>query len=138
MHLLWLKWLIIIIIMNGRGKDSIIVSANDPFSAGTIFIAKDNLLGAKERWIAFSAKTKGKVIVDDGAKSALLNKKSLLSVGIHSLGGNFASGDIVSLVDLKGAEFARGKTRFSSRELDEVKGVHSDKEVIHRDNIVIL
>ena len=126
------------LIANGREDSIILESVNDPFSSGTIFIPKHKLLASKERWIAFSAKTKGRIIVDAGAKNALVNKKSLLFVGVRSIEGDFSCGDIVSLVSLEGEEFARGKTRFSSRELGEVKGSHLDKEVIHRDNIVIL
>jgi glutamate 5-kinase len=126
------------VIANGKKKDALALCVNDPFSCGTIFIPKAKLLAAKERWIAFSARTKGKIIVDAGAKAALMNKKSLLSVGVRSIEGDFSIGDIVSLVDLIGSEFARGKTRLSSRELNETKGSRSDKEVIHCDNIVIV
>jgi glutamate 5-kinase len=105
---------------------------------GTLFLPKGELLGAKKRWIAFSAKPGGKIMVDEGAKQALLNKKSLLSVGITACEGSFNSGDIVSLRDRSNCEFARGKVGISSKELEKVKGRRYDKEIIHRDNIVIL
>lgn len=125
------------VIANGR-KDSIILSAiNEPEKCGTLFIAKKGL-AARERWIAFGTKPKGKIEVDDGARGALLNKKSLLSVGISGIEGNFEAGDIVSLVDRKNEEFARGKVSLSYRQLEKVKGNRYDKEIIHRDNIVIL
>ena len=81
---------------------------------------------------------KARIIVDDGAKKALLNKKSLLSVGVIGREGVFESGDIVSIIDKQGNEFARGKVYISYRQLDKVKGRRSEKEVIHCDNIVIL
>ena len=117
----------------GRVIFSAIIS---PEKAGTLFVSKKSL-SAKAHWIAFGTKIKGKIIVDDGAKQALLNNKSLLSVGVLSSDGNFESGDIVSVNDSQGREFARGKAALSSRELDKVKGRRSEKEVIHRDNIVI-
>lgn len=126
------------VIANGRKKDVILSCANEPASAGTLFLPKKGFLTAKERWMAFSAKPKGRIIVDDGAKQALINKKSLLSVGVVSVEGNFNSGDIVSVRDSQHYEIARGKVGVASRELDKIKGTRFDKEIIHRDNIVIL
>ena len=76
--------------------------------------------------------------MDEGARRALANKKSLLSVGVIGLEGNFEIGDIVSVVDEQDYEFARGKVGLSSKQLDKIKGSRHDKEIIHRDNIVIL
>jgi glutamate 5-kinase len=125
------------LIANGRKADIIITLAKDLQSEGTLFVSKRELT-AKERWIAFGTKTKGKIFVDDGARAALFNKKSLLSVGITALEGNFSPGDVVSIRDKANSEFARGKAGVSAKELDKVKGTRTDKEAIHRDNIVIL
>lgn len=125
------------VIANGH-QDRIISSIiAAPDKHGTLFIPK-KALSAKKHWIAFGTKPKGKVIVDDGAKRALINKKSLLSVGVVGMQGNFASGDIISIVDKEANEFARGKIRLESMQLDKILGRRSDKEVIHCDNIVIL
>jgi len=126
------------VIASGRKEDVIAAVIENPFTAGTLFLAKNELLGSKERWMAFSAKIKGKIIVDDGAKKAVINKKSLLSVGVIGIEGQFESSDIVSIRDKEGAEFGRGKVRLSAKELDKVKGSRHDKEVIHRDDIVLL
>lgn len=126
------------IIANGRRKGVIESCIKEPGEAGTLFLPKRDYLTAKKRWIAFSAKPKGKIIVDDGAKRALINNKSLLSVGITACVGSFNSGDIVSLSDKENCEFGRGKVTLSSKELDRVKGKRYDREVVHRDNIVIL
>jgi len=125
------------VIANGKHKNIIICAIENPGQAGTLFVPKKGL-AARERWIAFGTKPKGKILVDDGAKRALLNKKSLLSVGVTGLEGNFELGDIVSVIDKEHYEFARGKVGLSSKQLDIVLGSHYDKEVIHRDNIVIL
>lgn len=125
------------VITNGRKKDIILSVLKEPEKFGTLFLSKKRL-AARKRWIAFSAKPKGKVLVDDGAKQALLNKKSLLSVGITASEGDFRAGDIVSLRDKFNCEFARGKITLGSKELDKVRGERFDKEIIHRDNIVIL
>lgn len=125
------------VIANGRTKDIIASVIREPEKHGTLFMPK-KALGAKERWLAFGTKAKGSIIVDSGAKNALLNKKSLLSVGVVAVEGNFEAGDIVSVQDKAHGEFARGKAGLSSRQLDKVKGLRFEKEVIHRDNIVIL
>ncbi|MCM8781281.1 MAG: glutamate 5-kinase, partial [Candidatus Omnitrophica bacterium] len=109
----------------------------EPYTLGTWFISKGTL-SARERWIAFGTRPKGKIIVDDGAKKALVNKKSLLAVGVVGLEGAFEVGDIVSVLDLERQEIGRGKVGVSNRILDKVKGTRFAKEVIHRDNIVIL
>lgn len=126
------------VIANGRREASILSAIKNPEETGTLFIPKKSFLAAKERWMAFATLPKAKIIVDDGAKKALINKKSLLSVGVVGLEGNFESQDIVSVVDLQKCEIARGKVGLSSRQLDKIKGSRFDKEVIHRDNIVIL
>ncbi len=125
------------VIANGRTKDIILSVIKEPEKYGTLFFPKRGL-AARKRWIAFGTKPKGKILVDDGARRALSNKKSLLSVGVTGLEGNFDIGDIVSVVDRQDYEFARGKVGLSSKQLDKVKGSRYDKEVIHRDNIVIL
>lgn len=125
------------VIANGRRKDIISLVISQPQENGTLFSPKKGL-AARERWIAFGTKPKGKILVDDGAMRALLNKKSLLSVGVTALEGDFETGDIASVIDKQGQEVARGKVGLSSKQLDKIKGMRFDKEVIHRDNIVIL
>jgi len=125
------------VIANGRRKNVILSAVKNPAEVGTLFVPKKGL-AARERWIAFGTKPKGKILVDDGARRALSNKKSLLSVGVTGLEGNFEIGDIVSVVDEQDYEFARGKVGLSSKHLDKVKGSRYGKEVIHCDNIVIL
>jgi len=125
------------VIANGR-KENIVLDLARGQINGTIFLPKKGYLEAKKRWIAFGSKPKGKVIVDDGAKKALLGRKSLLSVGVIGSEGSFETGEVVSITDKEGNEFARGKSCISYRLLDKVKGKRSEKEVLHCDNIVIL
>ncbi len=125
------------VIANGRNKDVISSIVDNPASCGTVFLPKKTL-GAKERWLAFGTKPKGKIVVDDGAKKALLNHKSLLSVGIIDSHGAFGATDIVKIVDRQGNEFARGKVSLASSLINDIKGRRYDKEVIHSNNIVLL
>ena len=84
-------------------------------------------------------------IVDDGGREALENKgKSLLPGGIVGIEGSFKAGDCINCSDLKGNVFARGLTKYSSSDLEQIKGLktsqiasvlgHKDyDEVIHRE-----
>lgn len=125
------------VIANGRTKDIISALIKEPARHGTFFVPKKGLT-ERERWIAFGTKPRGKIMVDSGAKKALLNKKSLLCVGVISAEGDFAEGDIVYVTDSENLEFARGKAGISAQELSMVKGSRFDREAIHRDDIVIL
>ncbi|MDD5560662.1 MAG: glutamate 5-kinase [Candidatus Omnitrophica bacterium] len=126
------------VIANGHSKGIINQIAHDPFSHGTIFLPKQTILDEKKRWMAFGTKSKGRIVVDDGARKALCEKKSLLAVGVVSCDGNFYAGDVVSVCDKKNHEIGRGKVGLASRELERVKGERFPREVIHRDHLVIL
>jgi len=126
------------VIANGACENIIISATENPSSSGTLFVPNKGFLQARKRWIAFGSKPKGKIIVDDGAKAALLNKKSLLSVGVVGVEGNFENGEVIAVLDSFKNEIARGKSGLSSQQLNKVKGGRFDKEVIHRDNIVII
>jgi glutamate 5-kinase len=128
------------IIANGRCEDIVLTVTREPAAMGnwTLFLPKKGCLAARQRWIAFGTKPKGRITVDDGAKNALVNKKSLLCVGVVSVEGVFEAGDIISVVDGQNCEFARGKTGLSSKQIDKAKGRRFEREVIHCDNIVIL
>ncbi|RKY31098.1 MAG: glutamate 5-kinase [Candidatus Omnitrophota bacterium] len=126
------------LLANGRRRDIIFSALKAPQSSGTLFLPKRAYFELKKRWIAFGTRPKAGIIVDQGAKKALLNKKSLLCVGVIGVKGVFETGDIVNIIDNQGCEFARGKARISSNALDKVKGSRQAKEVIHCDNIAIL
>ena len=103
------------VIANGHKENIILSVIKEPERNGTLFIPK-KCLDARKRWIAFGTKTKGKIIVDEGAKKALLDNKSLLSVGVTNVTGDFASGDTVSVLDSQKNEFARGKVGICAKE----------------------
>jgi glutamate 5-kinase len=127
------------LIANGKKKDILSLALSQSEVAGTLFLPKKDRLEARKRWIAFGTKPKGKIYVDDGAKEALSkNFRSLLSPGIVGLEGDFVAEDAVSVVDTKGRIFAQGICAYSVEELRKIKGKRAKKEVIHRNNLVIL
>jgi glutamate 5-kinase len=118
---------------------------------GTLILAEGQTRAARQRWIGLTVRPKGQIMVDDGARSALVAKgSSLLAIGVVDVSGEFEKGDVVSIVDRENCEFARGLANYNAAETRLVKGLKTDQlrialeenavydEVIHRDNLVIL
>jgi len=140
------------VIVNGN-EENILARIIAGERIGTIFLP---MAGAKEKmndrkhWLQFASSVKGKIKVDEGAKSALIkNGGSLLASGIVDVEDDFMTGDPVSIVDPDGAEFAKGITNFSSEEIKKIKGAQSKEieqilgrkeygEVIYRGNLVLV
>ena len=115
----------------------------------TWFIPKVSRLDARKKWIVSSIESNGKIYIDNGACKALENGKSLLPAGITKVDGEFIKGDNVLVVDTNGKTLAKGLTSFSSKEINKIKGLKSEKiesilgyssksEIIHRDDMVKL
>jgi glutamate 5-kinase len=132
-------------------KEGILVSLLiEGHLTGTLFLPSGTgRIESRKRWLAFTGRPAGAVHVDAGAREALLSKgKSLLASGIRKVEGNFKRGDLVSVRDEQGKEFARGLIHYSSAELEKVLGLRSEaisdvlgrkaEEAIHRDFLVII
>ena len=113
----------------------------------TWFLSKISKLHARKKWIISSISPKGEITIDDGAKKALINGKSLLAAGIKKVSGSFKKGDHIKILDNKRKEFARGLSSFTSDEIVKIMGHHSNQiekllgyvtksEVIHKDDMV--
>ena len=113
----------------------------------TWFLPKISKLDARKKWIISSISPKGELIIDDGAKQALKNGKSLLAAGIKKISGTFQKGDHIKILDKQNSEYARGLSSFSSDEILKIMGHHSKEiekllgyvaksEVIHKDDMV--
>jgi glutamate 5-kinase len=125
-----------LVIAPGRSRTVLrqIVKGED---IGTLFSPKPARLRGRKRWIAFFHHPRGTVFVDGGAKRALMeNGKSLLPPGVTRCEGEFAAGEIVSICDQQGMEFARGMAAFSAHEICDRKTARG--EIVHRDDLVIL
>jgi glutamate 5-kinase len=125
-----------LVIAPGKREDVLArVVAGD--EEGTLFVPSERRLASRKRWIAFFHRPRGVIYVDDGARKALREQgKSLLPPGITRCEGEFHSGEVVSICDLDGTEFARGMADVNS---DSIRRKElAREEVIHRDNLVIL
>ena len=114
--------------------------------AGTTFHANDRRMPARKLWIAFASQVEGTVVVDDGARRALLERgTSLLPAGVVKVLGDFDDGATVEIVDAEGAVFARGMTLVDAAGIRRAAGRRTSElspdtahEVIHRDDLVVL
>lgn len=126
------------LIANGREKN-VLTRIIKGENLGTRFCPGAEVVQARKRWIAHSKKIKGTIVIDCGAKEALVNRgKSLLSVGIVRYCGDFKKNDSVKIVDEQENVIGCGLVHYSSHELQRLRGEKLDKEVIHRDNLVLL
>ena len=109
-----------------NGKTPSIISKIFKENKGTLFLPTETLAG-KRRWIAYATNVIGKVFVNDGAKKAILEKEaSLLPIGVTEINNDFQKGDVVSIIDSEGKEFARGIANYGSEDAKKIIGTHSD------------
>lgn len=115
----------------------------------TRFLPATNGDLARKKWIAASLKPKGQVKIDDGARGALKNGKSLLVAGVIQVDGAFEKGDAIDICDANNLVIARGLSAYGAQETHLIKGLRSEKiecvlgykatpVLIHRDNMVQL
>jgi glutamate 5-kinase len=93
-----------------------------------------------KKWLSHSHTfAKGAVIINDGAKEALLGEKatSLLLIGITHIEGFFLSGDIVSILDENGNKIGLGKSQYDSKKAEQLVGKKSKKPFIHYHYLLI-
>ena len=119
-------------------------------SIGTLFWAGHDKIKKRKHWIAYTLKPSGKITVDLGAGKAILARgKSLLPTGVIKVEGKFEFGNTVRVVDETGTEIARGLVNYNFRDLKRIMGMKTGavrkifgesfyKEVIHRDDLVVL
>ena len=106
--------------------------------------------GTRQLWLAHAASPAGRLVLDEGAVRAVRERRSsLLPAGVLGLSGRFRAGDPVDLVDGNGRALARGLVNYSSEELPDMLGRSTrelarqwgpayEREVVHRDHLVLL
>jgi glutamate 5-kinase len=117
---------------------------------GTLFHTTGRRRPSRLLWLAHATDAKGRVVLDDGAVRALTERRaSLLPAGVTGVGGGFVAGDPVDLVDQRGRVVARGLVNYdaeempgllgrSTRELARELGAAYAREVVHRDDLIVL
>ncbi|MGE5556014.1 MAG: glutamate 5-kinase [Methanocella sp.] len=136
------------VVIANSSADNVLVDILAGKDVGTYFKAQPPM-AAMKRWIAFGAAVKGSIVVNVGAKKAILEGGSLLPVGILKVVGTFQEGDVVSLEDENCVEFARGIPNYTSAQLNVIKGLRvseiqdklgadAPKEVVEHRNIHLI
>lgn len=145
-------------IATAAGENVIIAGGKEPGAlaqimagelVGTLFTSQGETIPSWKRWIGFTAQPRGQLLVDDGARRAVeAQGRSLLAIGVTDCTGTFRKGDVVSLCDRHGNEFARGLSNYSAEEVTRIKGQKTEQiatilgargydEIIHRDNMAV-
>ena len=117
---------------------------------GSHFVTGPKRLTERKRWIAIRTRSRGAIVVDDGAKHALVERgASLLPIGIVEVQGDFGIGARVDLLDSGGEAFAVGLVSYPTSEIQRMKGRQSEEfldvlgykyveDIVHREDLVLL
>jgi glutamate 5-kinase len=143
-------------IATGAGVPVILTSADQAAAAlsgsdvGTLFQVTGKRRPTRLLWLAHATEPKGSLVLDPGAVAAVTERRaSLLAAGITAVTGVFSAGDPVSLVDEQHRAVARGLVNFdadelpgllgrSSKDLSRELGSAYEREVVHRDDLILL
>nr|WP_295083879.1 glutamate 5-kinase [uncultured Roseateles sp.] len=142
----------------GSGANTVIAWGREPDvllrlvageAIGTALLASTQKMAARKQWMADHLQLRGAVTVDAGAAAKLQGEgKSLLSIGVTDVQGDFRRGEVIAVRDASGLELARGLSNYSSaearliarkasNEIERVLGYVAEPELIHRDNLVL-
>jgi glutamate 5-kinase len=137
-----------VIIASGRTPGALAkIVAGEP--VGTLFLAQGQSVHARKRWIGFTVQPRGQLMLDQGAQRAVESQgRSLLPIGVVKAVGRFSKGDVVSLCDAEGREFARGLTNYDSDDILRIRGLKTTEiaqalghcpyeEIVHRNNLLV-
>jgi glutamate 5-kinase len=134
-------------VIAGAGRPGVLIAAvaGEP-GIGTVVRNRERRLPARKLWIAFAVGSSGTVVVDEGAREALVARnRSLLAAGVVGVKGRFDADDAVEVQDPHGRVFAKGLVRVGSVTLEAIAGRRTadmpeglPSEVIHRDDLVVL
>ncbi|MCX6444740.1 MAG: glutamate 5-kinase [Actinobacteria bacterium] len=117
---------------------------------GTYFESHASKTNSRLLWLAHASTPRGRLILDDGAVKAILERGvSLLPAGVTAVEGDFISGDTVELASVAGKVIARGLVAFDSQEIPQMLGrstkelaaslgAEYERELVHRDDLVLL
>ncbi len=137
------------VIVSGREEDVLVRLAMGE-SLGTQLLAVNAPLAARRQWLADHLQVRGSLRLDEGAVRALrLQGKSLLSIGVAEVIGEFHRGEVVACIDTQGRDIARGLVNYGADEARRIArqpssqiaillGYMDEAELIHRDNLALL
>ena len=131
-------------------KAAVAADALNGAEIGTVFAPTGRRTPTRLLWLGHASTPQGRLVLDEGAvKAVTVRRLSLLPAGVTRVEGDFVAGDPVDLLDENGHTVARGLVNFDSAELPDLigrstrdlareRGPEYEREVIHRDDLVIL
>jgi glutamate 5-kinase len=140
-------WSGVRVVIAGADRPGVLIEAAAGLpGVGTIVRPHERRLSARKLWIAFAVGSSGTVVVDDGARAAMIERRtSLLPAGVVSVHGAFDADDAVEIAGLDGRVFAKGLVRHPAGRVKEWAGRRTSTlppdlphEVVHRDDLVVL
>ncbi|WP_038150250.1 glutamate 5-kinase [Vibrio litoralis] len=138
------------VVIAAGSSPNVIVDTLSDNPQGTRFLALEESLENRKRWILAGPASVGDLVLDDGAAKAVIERgSSLLAKGITQTQGTFSRGDVVRLRNQQGQLLAKGIVSYSDTELALLIGKHSTEieatlgyaygaTIIHRDDLVII
>lgn len=139
-----------VIIASGKEPDVLGRLVLHDEQIGTRFVATENKIESRKRWLLAEKPGRNGITIDAGAVNALKNKgASLLAAGLVGVQGDFYRGDIIAVFGPNGRKIAHGMVNYSSEDLSLLYGINSDHiaqvlgfsygdTIIHRDNMVFV
>ncbi len=140
------------VVCQGR-RPRVILDAVEGKSVGTRFVPAEipHEITPRKLWIALGDASRGALVVDEGARAALVRGgSSLLCVGVSATEGFFDDGDIVDIKDSKGSLLGRGRIQASHDEVELALGLNrkelernrllshlADRPLVHRDDLAV-
>ena len=133
-------------VIAAAGADNVVLDALEGRAVGTVIQPRAQRLASRKLWIAFARGAAGRIVVDAGARTALMHGgRSLLPAGVRGVEGDFDVDDAVEVAGPDGRPFAKGLTRYRAHVLGTILGRQTadlpegaPHEVIHRDDLVML
>lgn len=143
-------------IASWSGVRSVIAQAGRPdvlldavagaIGVGTVFEPHDRRMPARKLWIGFASAVMGTLVVDEGARRALVERNtSLLPAGVTRVAGEFDPGDTVEVTAADGSVIARGMVTVDAATARQMAGRRTSElssemahELVHRDDLVVL
>jgi glutamate 5-kinase len=141
------SWSGVTAVIASSTNSSAVQSAITGETIGTRFLPHNRNLTARKLWIAFAAEVEGRIVIDAGARDALVERgTSLLPAGVVNVEGSFEVGAVVEIsVDGSAEVVSRGIVAMSSQMVQQTRGKRTADladlavvEVVHRDDLVVL
>ena len=137
-----------LIIAEGRENHALSTLTRSDEKKSTLFIAQNCANNARKIWLRAHMNPKGRIIVDDGALSALNSGKSLLPVGVVKVEGDFLRGDVIEILDSLEKKIGMGISAYSAHDANKIirknsKDIHAilgyigRNEIVHRNDMVL-